>query len=117
MSDDNGVQADICNPRAFGDRVLVKQDAALEKIGLIIVPQGSEQYPAFGTVLGIGPKCKYPDFAVGDRVAFKRRPASAIVWDSRINCICPDEWRGLVMLRHEDILAVIDGVVTESSDA
>ncbi len=94
-------------PRVLGDRVLVRQDPPSETTrGGIIIPSVADKiYPSTGTVVAVGPK--NTDVAVGQRVYFARRAASALVQDERV----PDQredWQGLLRLYAEDILAVIE---------
>ena len=88
--------------RPIKDNVLVKQDAKENKVGSLFVPQGNEHYPNFGTVLAIG--SKVVDVKVGDRVLFKRKPASALNPDSRESA----EYVDLLMLPEDHILAIVD---------
>lgn len=61
----------------------------------------TESHDDTGTVVAIGTDPKI-SVAVGDRVTFKRRPASAL-WER-----AGDEWEDLLMLREEDIIGVIE---------
>lgn len=92
--------------RPIRDRVLVRQDEPKTMIGSLHVPQGLEQWPPVGVVLAAGPRCKLEDFKIGDRVQFKRRPASAVVPDVREPH--DPEWEGLVVLHEEDIQGVVE---------
>lgn len=99
--------------RPLKDNVLVKQDAPKEKLASgLFVPQGTrELYDDFGTVLAVGPgrvteggEIVPVSVKPGDRVMFKRRPASLINPDAR-----PDgEWYNYLMLKDEDIVGVLD---------
>ena len=92
--------------RPIRDNILVKQDKPKEKLasGLFVPQNAREAYEDFGTVIAHGPgkllengTVLEPSVKIGDRVLFKRRPASAL-----------DGEDGLLMLKDEDILAVID---------
>lgn len=98
-------------PRPLGDRVLVRQDPRADQVGLIHLPQGSEQYPPTGVVLAVGRNVggeHGAEFRVGDRVLFKRRPGSALNPDGREPDL-PAAWDDLVMLREDDVLGVVEG--------
>lgn len=83
--------------------VLVQQDPPKEKVGGIYLPQNSRDlYEDIGTVLGVGPGVD--DLKVGDRVLFKRQPGSALNPDTREGS---GEWDNLLMMKEENILAVI----------
>lgn len=89
------------------NRVLVVQDTKVDKIGSLFVPQGKEDFPPFGVVISIGSKIERPEFAVGDRVMFKRRAhgktGGALNPDERDR----SEFDGILCLHGDDILAVI----------
>ncbi len=87
--------------RVLGKNVLVQQDPPENKKGSLYVPQGKEDYPNYGTVMGIGGEVTC--VAVGDRVVFQRKPGSAISPEARAN----EEFYGLLVLPDEHILAVI----------
>lgn len=99
--------------RPLKDHVLVKQDSpkAQLKSGLFL-PQGSRDlYDDYGTVIAVGPGIAVEGGEIipvsvkpGDRVMFKRRPASLINPDAREG----DEWFNYLMLKDEDIVAVLD---------
>ena len=89
--------------KVLGKKVLVRQDAAVSRRGAILLPQGKEEYPNFGTILAVGGEVT--DIAVGDRVLFKRKPESALAPDSRQG----DDMHGLLVLPEDNILAVITG--------
>lgn len=112
----NCVQEPNKLPRPLQDRILVRQDPPKEKIGHIIIPDSvGKDYPSTGTVLRIGPKVTVDTCDAGDRVIFRRRPDSALVPDDRE----PGQaelWKNLLMLREDDIMAVIvDGEVEVQS--
>jgi len=99
--------------RPIKDQVLVKQDPSQERVGregLLWAPQGQEYWPSTGTVVDVGPgKHNQPmdeGLAPGTRVLFKRRPMSALIPDTRLGG--PEEFKGLLMLREEDILGIIE---------
>lgn len=95
------------------DQILVKQDPPKEKIGMLYVPQGEEEYPPIATVLKVGPG-KYDatgqrlplDVKPGDRVLFKRRGMTALIPDSREGG--REEWKDVLVLREDDILGVVE---------
>lgn len=93
--------------RPIRDQILVKQDKPKEKLANgLYVPQGSRDLQEdFGTVIAVGPGkvtingvLVEPVVKAGDRVLFKRRPMSALSSD----------WEDMLMLKDEDVLAVID---------
>jgi chaperonin GroES len=107
---------EILRPRPIKDQVLIRQDQAETLVGKerrIIAPQGSEEWPSFGTVVAVGPGIIDGDgrrqeipLKVGDRVLFKRKPESALNQDERIGA--RPEWHDLLMLRESYILAVVE---------
>lgn len=95
--------------RPIRDQVLVKQDKPKEKLASgLFVPQGHrEAYEDFGTVIAVGPgrvseggTIIAPSVSPGDRVLFKRRPASSL------EDMGP-EFADMIMLKDDDILAVV----------
>lgn len=93
--------------RPLGERVMVRRDEAQTLIGLIHAPQGSEQWPQYGTVLAIGAGVQEESITVGCRVIFKPQPASALWWDDRMPDM-PLEWDRVVVLKLENILCVVE---------
>ncbi len=53
----------------FQNYILVKADPSEEKIGAIFIPDESRKPSQYGTVVGIGPDCKYLE--VGARIMFQ----------------------------------------------
>ena len=90
-------------PRPIKDRVIVRQDPKKNKIGMIYTPDGSEEYPCFGTVEAVGSTVTC--VAVGDRVLFQRKPSSALCRDWREGD--PEGWRDLLNLPEGHIMAVV----------
>lgn len=91
--------------RPIKNRVLVRQDPPQDKIGIFYVPQGSENYPNYGTVEAVGPGVT-ENIKVGDRILFKRKPDSALNPDTREG---KSEFDGLLVLPEEYILAIVEG--------
>jgi co-chaperonin GroES (HSP10) len=69
---------------------------------MLFVPQGKEEYPNEGMVLGVGDKVV--DVKVGDRVLFQRKPSSAVSPEARYG----DEFYGLLVLPEDHILAIME---------
>lgn len=100
--------------RPILDQVLVKQDPPndLLESGLYM-PQGQrDSWRDIGTVVAVGPG-KYEngtrrelDVKPGDRVLFKRRPASALNGDGLEGG--REEWKDMIVLLEEDIIGVIE---------
>lgn len=96
------------NIRPLKDNILVKQDPAKEKLGSLFVPENTRDLQEdVGTVIAVGPgrlteggKLVEVSVKVGDRVVFKRRPASYL------GDFHPD-WKDLLMLKDEDMVGVI----------
>jgi co-chaperonin GroES (HSP10) len=96
------------------NRILVRQDPSLSKVGkegILFAPQGHETWPTVGTIVALGPQVEHPeDLAPGTRVLFKRRPkgsgCGALVPDAREGG--PDELKDLVVLREDDILGLVE---------
>lgn len=63
----------------LSDRVLVKRDAAAEKIGLLWIPPEYQKKPTTGVVVAMGPGLRkknggyfpMPDVKLGTKVAFR----------------------------------------------
>lgn len=104
--------------RPLRDHVLVRQDPKKDKVGSLFVPENTRDlFEDVGTVIATGPGTPVEggvlpvSVKVGDRVAFKRRPAS------HLGDIDP-LWENLLMLRDDDMIAVLevpnltDGVLT-----
>lgn len=104
------VPAETLSPhgiRPIRDQVLVRQDPKQERLssGLYVPDVASRVLQEdVGTVEAVGPKCT--SVAPGDRVMFRRRPDSALIPDAREGG--PAEWINLIMLRDEDLIAVIE---------
>jgi chaperonin GroES len=101
------------NIRPLRDQILVKQDPPKEKIGTLFVPQGKEEFENFGTVIAVGPGTIGQTGEIipnsvkpGDRVLFKRRPASVL----------GEDFKDQVMLRDEDMLAVLEEGAVGATD-
>lgn len=90
--------------KVLGNKVLVRQDPAEDRVGSLYVPQGKENFPTMATVVYVGVGVK-ENIKVGDRVIFKRKPESCIDMDAKKD----DPNFGLLVLPEENILAVIDG--------
>jgi chaperonin GroES len=111
-------QVNLADPQVapIKDRVIIRQDPKKERLasGLYLPDTASRELQEdFGTVLAVGPGAVGPggqripmEVAVGDRVLFKRRPSSALIPDEREGG--PAEWKDVLVLREEDIIAVID---------
>lgn len=77
--------------------VLVRQNPPKEKVGGIYLPQNSRDlYEDIGIVEAVG--LEVETVKVGDKVLFKRQPNSALP---------EEEWENLLMLKEENIMAVI----------
>lgn len=96
--------------RPLKDNLIVKQDPPKEQLKSgLFVPQSSLQYTEdTGTVIAVGPGRitkggLRAEMSVkpGDRVAFKRRPASHL-GDT------DPEWQDHLLLKDEDIIGVIE---------
>lgn len=91
----------------LGDRVVVEREASLEKTaGGIVLPDSAKDKPARGTVISVGEGRLLDDgsrstmqVAVGDRVLFTSYAGETFKVD--------DE--ELLLMREDDILAVIEG--------
>ncbi|HEX5314317.1 MAG TPA: co-chaperone GroES [Gammaproteobacteria bacterium] len=101
--------------RPVKGNVLVKQDPKSEKVGkygILFAPDGSEEWPSFGTVVAVGPGdvaeggARIPmAVAPGDRIIFRRKPASALHPDVRE---FDSDLEGMLMLPESYILAVVE---------
>lgn len=94
--------------RATQGKILVRQDAPETRVGLIHVPNGSERWPNYGTILSLGVGLEDEEFRVGDRVAFRRRPHGKNgALDPDIRELQSDEFRDVLCLLPEDLLAIV----------
>ena len=83
------------NIKPNGDRLIVKQDEAIERLSSgIFIPENSIEKPQYGTVVAIGNKSA---FKINDRVCFSKYMAQEI-------CINGTD---LLIFRENDILATI----------
>lgn len=93
--------------RPVGDRILIKQEEWKDKIGSIHIPQGTrEGYEDVGVVRAVGRKVTI-DVKPGDRVTFKRQPASALIRHPGEGD--PNGWKNLLILKEENVTGVIEG--------
>lgn len=103
MSDIN--RDPITGIRPIGDRILVKQEEWKDKIGSLYIPQGHrEGYVDVGVVRAVGRKVTI-DVKPGDRVTFKRQPASALLRYTGESG--PGDWKDLLILKEENVSTVI----------
>ena len=101
--------------RPIKDHVLIRQVEKVNKVGklgLIYAPDGSEEWPSIGVVEAVGPGHVVeggaqipPDVSVGDRVIFRRKPASALHPDVRE---FDSDLEGMLMLPESYILAIVE---------
>lgn len=61
---------EVVDVTVLGRNVLVKQWAAVEKVGVLYVPEAGKEAPAIGRVVGRGHLCEFP-VKVGDTVQFQ----------------------------------------------
>ena len=74
----SSVEPTIDNLRPMGDRVFIKPDEPVEKIGSIFIPQTARQKTGTGTIVAMGPgmlrkdggRWPMPDVPVGARVIY-----------------------------------------------
>jgi len=92
--------------RPLGDRVLVKRDESEETTaGGIVIPGNAQQKEAQGLVRAVGPGKRVKgareelDVRVGDKVLFGKYTGTDVEIGGE----------KLLLMREEDILAVIDG--------
>lgn len=107
-------------PRPINNDVLVQQDPPSEMVGkskILYAPNDdAKDWGNTGTVLAVGPGTWErrdgeivrvpPEVKPGDRILFKRQPASALVVDAREGD--PYGWKNLVMLDFESVLGVFE---------
>lgn len=100
--------------RPIGDRVVVRQDSAkaMSASGRLHLPDSAKQLDCTGTVLAIGPRVE--NVQKGDRVIFKRRAMSSLMPDEWADGTTRDPEANVLILRDEDMVAVIEpGTVVE----
>ncbi len=90
----------------LGDRVVVEREESEERTaGGILLPDTAKDKPARGTVLSVGDGRLLDD---GKRAPFQVKPGDRVVFSSYAG----DEFklgeRKLLLLREEDILAIIE---------
>lgn len=68
------------------DRLIIKQDPAEEKVGVLLIPENAKQAPRQGTVMAIGPGARLSDgkvvpmeVKVGDKVVYMEYSGHDIV--------------------------------------
>lgn len=77
--------------------MLIRQLPWQEKVGSLFIPQGHrEGYEDRGVVVAVGQKCDL-DIQPGDKVIFKRMPATGLVPDWREGD--PYDWKDLLCLK------------------
>jgi chaperonin GroES len=98
------------NVKPLGDRIVVRRQAAEEKTaGGIVLPDTAKNKPQRGTVVAVGPGRMLKDgtrrplqVKAGDKVLFTTWAGD----EFRQRSTSTDE--GIVLMREEDVLAVID---------
>lgn len=91
--------------RVLGEKVLVRQEAFRQQVGSLYIPDGNRAgFEDRGTVEAVGSRVY--DVKVGDRVIFKRKPASAL--NAEMRGSQAKVFQDLLSLTEADILAVIE---------
>ena len=93
--------------RPLHDRVIVKREAEERKSpGGIVIPDTATEKPIFGKVVAVGTgkllengQVRALDVKVGDKVLFGKYSGTEVKMDGE----------ELVVMREEDVMAVIDG--------
>ncbi|MFT5667909.1 MAG: chaperonin GroES [Vicingaceae bacterium] len=85
--------------KPIGDRVLIKEDAILEKRNGIIIPDTAKEKQEKGTVLAVGKGTKDEPMTlkVGDKVLYGKYSGTEIKEDGEV----------LLIMRESDVFAVI----------
>ena len=85
--------------KPIGDRVLIKEDAILEKRNGIIIPDTAKEKQEKGTVLAVGKGSKDEPMTlkVGDKVLYGKYSGTEIKEDGEV----------LLIMRESDVFAVI----------
>jgi co-chaperonin GroES (HSP10) len=93
--------------RPLGARILARQKAYSDRLPSgLFMPQGHRMgYEDRAVIEAIGPKVEL-DIKVGDTIIFERKPSRALNPDSREGDA--EGWKDLLMLKEEDILAVVE---------
>lgn len=76
------------------NRVLIKQDSAAEKVGMLYVPQGAAEQPQTGVIVASSTECK---LSKGDKVLFGKYSGTKVMM----------EGTEYIIMKDEDLLGVI----------
>jgi len=94
------------NIRPLHDRVIVKREAEERTSpGGIVIPDTASEKPTFGKVIAVGQgkvlengQVRAPDVKVGDRILFGKYSGTEVKVNNE----------DLVVMREEDVMAVVD---------
>jgi chaperonin GroES len=95
--------------RPLGDRIIVQRfDTAVDKVGLIFIPDAAKERPNQGDVLAVGPGKLHkigeghgrhaPQVKVGDKILFGKYSGTEVKVDGR----------ELLIVREDEIMGVIE---------
>jgi len=99
-------EAGPINVRPVGDRVVVEREESEERTpGGIVLPDTAKDKPARGTVVSVGDGRLLDN---GKRVPFQVKPGDRVVFSSYAGDEFKVGERKLVLMREEDILAIIE---------
>ncbi len=91
--------------RPLGDHIIVQRfDTAVDKVGLIFIPDAAKERPNQGDVLAVGPGKLYegkrvkPQVKVGDKILFGKYSGTEVKVDGR----------ELLIVREDEIMGVIE---------
>ena len=85
--------------KPLGDRIFLKKDKPIEKIGNIIIPkeEGMHAPPYSGTITAVGIDVEDKEYQIGKRVIFHDFAGTELMFDGET----------VFSLREEDITAII----------
>ncbi|MDX8430990.1 MAG: co-chaperone GroES [Candidatus Algichlamydia australiensis] len=89
---------DATKIRPLGKRLLVKRCEAVQKVGTILLPEGSAEKPKEGEIVAVGSEQK--ELKAGDRVLFGAYAGVEV----------PSDEGDFLVMSNDDILAVVEHV-------
>ena len=89
----------------LSDRIIIRRDEPVEKIGVIVLPDSAKEIPARGTVLAVGPGRMNAD---GTRSGVGLKPGQTVLFAKYAGDDVEHDGETYTMLREPDVMAIID---------